>query len=102
MLGPVPFSVPGGLRGSGKRAPRPGDVGGIRWVFVHFRHHGLLRLAPILWVSVARAGQVDVFLAGAPDRQALLECVARSRFVGLYEVVLLGNVGSPVVLAVYG
>ena len=66
-MGAVPCSVVGGLRGSGKRGPRPGDVGGIRWVFVPVRHHGLLKLAPILWVSVARAGQVDVFPAGVPD-----------------------------------
>ena len=68
MSGAVPCSVAGGLRGSWKRGPRPGDVGGIRWVFVRVRHHGLLRLAPICWVSVARAGQVAVFFAGAPDR----------------------------------
>ena len=68
MLGAVPCSVAGGLRGSGKRGPRPGDVGGIRWVFVRVRHHGLLRLAPNLWVSVPRAGQVDIFPAGVPDR----------------------------------
>ena len=53
-------------------------------------------------VSVARAGQVDVLPAGVPDRQALLECVARPRFVGLYEGVLLGKVGSPGVVAVDG
>ena len=57
-----PFSVAGGLRGLGKRGPRPGDVGGSRWIFVRVRHHGLLRLASTLWLSVARAGQVDVFL----------------------------------------
>ena len=27
MLGPVPFSVVGRLRGSGERGARPGDVG---------------------------------------------------------------------------
>ena len=53
-------------------------------------------------VSVARAGQVDVLPAGVPDRQALLECVARPRFVGLYEGVLLGKVGSPWVVGVDG
>ena len=36
MLGAVPFSVAGGLRGSGKRGPRPGDVGGICLVFLVF------------------------------------------------------------------
>ena len=77
MLGLVPFSVVGGLRGSGERGPRLGDVGGIGWVIVRNPHHGPLRLAHIRWVSVARAGQVDTFPAGVPDRQALVECVAR-------------------------
>ena len=99
-FGATPFSVAGRLRGSGKRRPRPGDVGGSRWVFVRVRHHGLLRLASTHWVSVARAGQVDIFPAGVPDRRALLECVARPRVVGLYEGVLLGKVGSPGVVAV--
>ena len=100
MLGAVPFSVAGVLRGSGERGSRPGDVRGICWVFVRVGHHGPLRLAHILWVSVARTGQVDAFPAGVPDRQALVGCVARSRFVGLYEEVLLGKVGSPRVIAV--
>ena len=102
MLGAIPFSVAGGLRGSGKRGPRPGDVGGIRSVFLRVGYHGLLRLAPSVRVSVARAGQVDVFPAGAPDRQALVECVARSRFVGLYEGVLLGKVSLRGVIVVDG
>ena len=102
MLGLVPFSVVGGLGGSGERGPRPGDVGVIRWVIVRVRHHWPLRLAHIRCVSVACAGQVDAFPAGVPDRQALVECVARSRFVGLYEGVLLGKVGSPGVVAVDG
>ena len=34
VLGPVPFSVVGGLRGFGERGPRPGDGGGIRWAVV--------------------------------------------------------------------
>ena len=55
-FGAAPFSVAGGLRGSGKRGPRPGDVGGSRYVVVRVRHHGLLRLASTPWVSVARAG----------------------------------------------
>ena len=67
-LGAIPCSVAGGLRRSGKRGPRPGDAGRICWVFVRVRHHGLLRLALILWVSVACAGQVDVFPAGVPNR----------------------------------
>ena len=100
--GAAPFYDAGGLRGSRKSGPRPGpgDVGGIRWVFVRVRHHGLARLASILWASVARAGQVDIFPAGVPDGQALVECVARPRFVGLYEGVLLGKVSSPGVFAV--
>ena len=102
VLGLVPFSVVGGLRGSGERRPRPGDVGGIHSVIVRVRHHGPLRLAHIRWVSVACAGQVDAFPAGVPDRQALVECVARSRVVGLYEGFLLGKVGSPGVVAVDG
>ena len=101
-FGAAPFSVAGGLRGSGKRGPRPGDVGGSRWISVRVRHHKLLRLASLLWVSVARAGQVDVFPAAVPDRQALLECVARPRVVRLYEGVLLGKAGSPGVVAVDG
>ena len=83
--GAAPFSVAGGLRGSGKRGARPGDVGGSRWVFVRVRHHGLLRLAPTLRVSVACVGQVDVFPVGVSDRQVLLGCVARPCAVGLYK-----------------
>ena len=94
--------VAGRLRGSRKRGPRPGDVGGSRWVFVRVRHHRLLRLASTLRVSVACAGQVNVFPAGVPDRQALLECVARPRVVRLYEGVLLGEFGSPGVVIIYG
>ena len=96
------FAVAGGLRGSGKRCPCPGDVGGGRWAFVRARHHGLLRLAPILRVSVARVGQVDVVFVGVSHRQALPGCVAQLRAGGLYRGVLLGGVGSPGVVAVYG
>ena len=102
MLGLVLFSVVGALRGSGEHGPRLGNVGGIHWVIVCVRHHGPLRLAHICCVSVARAGQVDAFPAGVPDRRALVECVARSRVVLLYEGVLLDKVGSPAVLAVDG
>ena len=97
-----PFLCCRRVAGSGKRGPRPRDVGGGRWVFVRVRHHGLLRLASTLWVLVARAGQVDVFPAGVPDRQALLECFARPRVVGVYEGVLLGEVGLPGVVVVHG
>ena len=83
--GAASFSVAGGLRGSGKRGPRPGDVGGSCWVFVRVRHHGLLRLAPTLLVSVACVGQVDVFPVGVSDQQVLLGCVARSCAGGLYK-----------------
>ena len=102
MLGLVSFSVVGRLQGSRRRGPRPGEVGGIRWVIVRVRHHGPLRLAHICWVSVACGGQVEAFPAGVPDRQALVECVARSCVVGLYEGVLLGKVGSPQVVEVHG
>ena len=34
VLGLVPLCVVGGLRGSGERGPRQGDVGGIHWVIV--------------------------------------------------------------------
>ena len=102
MLGLAPFSVVGGLRGSGERGPRSGDVGGARWVTVRVRHHGPLRLANIRWVSVVCAGQVDAFPAGVPDGQVLAECVARSRVVRLYEGVLLGKASSPEVVAVHG
>ena len=102
MPGLVLFSDVGGLRGSGEHGPRPGDPGGIRWVIVLVRRHGPLRLARIRWVSAACAGQVDAFRAGVPDRQALVECVARWRVVGLYEGVLLGKVGLPGVVAVDG
>ena len=95
-FGAAPFSVAGGLRAS-----RPGDVGRSCRVFVRVRHHGLLRRASTLWVSVACVRQVDVLPAGVPDRQALLECVARLRVVGLYEGVLLGEVGSPGVVVVH-
>ena len=102
MLGRVPLSVVGGLRGSRERCPRPGNVGGTRWVIVCVQHHGPLRLALFCLVSVACARQVDTFPAGVPDPQALVECVARSRFVGLYEGVLWGKVGSRGVVAVHG
>ena len=100
MFGLVPFSVVGGFWGSEERGPRPGDVGGIRWVIVPVRRHGPLRLAHIRWVSVARAGRVDAFPASVPDRQALEQFVARLRVVGLYEGVPLGKVGSPWVIVV--
>ena len=83
--GAASFSVAGGSRGSGKTGPRPGDVGGSRWVFARVRHHGLLRLAPTLRVSVACVGQVDVFPVGVSDRQVLLGCVAQPCAVGLYK-----------------
>ena len=83
--GSAPFSVAGGLRGSGKRGPGPGGVGGSRWAFVRARHHGLLRLAPNLRVSVARVGQVDVVPVGVSNRQVLLGCVAWPCAVGLYK-----------------
>ena len=83
--GAAPFSVVSGLRGSGKRGSRPGDVGGSRWVFVRGPHHWLPRLASTLRISVACVGQVDIFSVGVPDRQALLECVARPCVVGLYQ-----------------
>ena len=102
VLGLVPFSVVGGSRAFGERGPRPGDVGGIRWVFVRVQHHGPLRLAHIRWVSLACARQVNAFPVGVPNRQALVKCVAQPRFVGLYEGVLLGKVGSPGVVVVDG
>ena len=83
--GAAPFAVAVGLRGSGKRGPRPGDVGGSRWAFVRARHHGLLRLAPSLRVSVARVGQVDVVPVGVSDGQVLLGFVARPCAVWLYK-----------------
>ena len=52
-------------------------------------------LSHMRWVSVARAARVDAFPVSVPHRQALAECVARSRFVGLYGGVLLGKVASP-------
>ena len=102
MLGLVPFSDVDGLGASMERGPCAGDVGGIRWVIVRVRHHGRLRLAHICWLSAACAGQVNVFPVGVPDRQALLEYVARSRVVELYEGVLLGKVALPGVVAVDG
>ena len=93
MLGLVPLSVVGGLRGSRERGPGPGDVRGVRWVIVRVRRHQPLRLAHILRVSIACTGQVNALPAGVPDRQALVERVAQSRVVGLYEEVFLGEVG---------
>ena len=55
-----------------------------------------------LRVSVARVKQVDVVPVGVSDRQALPGCVAQPRAVGLYKGVLLGGVGLPGVVAVYG
>ena len=94
--GATPFSVARGLRGSGKRGPRPGDVGGSRWVFVRVGHHGLLRLASTLRVSVACVGQVDVLPAGV----AGVCCAASRRWV--VRGVFLGEVGSPRAVVVYG
>ena len=88
----VPFSNVGRLRWSGERGPRPGGVAGICWVIVRVQHHGPPTLARIRPVSAACAGQVGAFPAGVPDRQALVECVALSRVVRLYEGVLLGKV----------
>ena len=65
--GVAPSSVAGGLLGSLKRGPCPGDVGGSRWVFVRVQHHGLLRLASTYRVSVACVGQVDVLPIGVSD-----------------------------------
>ena len=56
-----------------------------RWAFVRARHHGLLRLAPTLPVSVARVRQVDVVPVGVSDRQVLPGCVGRVLAVGLYK-----------------
>ena len=106
-VGPRPLLCRG--RNAGVRSMAPAQemwekfVGSLAgWVIVRVRHHGPLRLAHIPWVSVACVRQVDAFHAGVPDRQALVECVARSRFVGLYEGVLLGKVGSSRVVAVDG
>ena len=90
------------VAGPGNRGPCPGDVGGSQWAFVRARYHRLLRLAPILRVSVARVGQVAVVPVGVSDRQALSGCVAQQRVVGLYKGVLSGGVGSPGVVVVYG
>ena len=102
MLGLVLFFDVGGMRGCGECGPCPGDLAGIWWVIVRVQHHGLLRPAGICLVSAACAGQVDALLAGVPDKQALVECVARSRVVRLYEWVLLGRVASPGVVTVGG
>ena len=80
-----PFLVAGGSLGSGKCGPRPGDVGGGRWGRICVRYRGLLRLAPIPWVSVVRAGQVGAVPAGVPGRRVVPEHVARPRVAGLYE-----------------
>ena len=74
----------------------------IRWVSVCVRYHGLLRLACIRWVSAACVGQIDAFPASLSDQQALVQCVARSRVVGLYEGVPFGKAGWPGVVAVNG
>ena len=42
IMGLVPSSVLGELWGPGERGPRPGDVGGIRWVIVLVPRHGSL------------------------------------------------------------
>ena len=102
MLSLIPFSVVGRLWGSWERGPRPGDVGGIRWVIVLVRCLWPLRLAHIRWASVAHAAQVNAFPAGVPDVQELVECVAWLRVVGSYKGVLLGKVGLPWVVAVDG
>ena len=97
---PRPFLCRGRVAGVLVAWPSPGGLG--RRVVVRVRHHGMPRLAHMRWVSVACAGQLDALPVSVPDRQALAECVARSRFVGLYEGVLLGKVGSPGVAVVDG
>ena len=97
-----PFRCCRRVAGPGRRGPRPGDVEGSRWAFVRAQYDGLLRLAPILRVSVARVGQVDVVPVSVSDQQALSGCVAQPRVVGMYKGVLLGGVGSLGVVAVYG
>ena len=91
-----------GRGGPGSAAPAQGMWEEVVAGFIRVRHHALLRLASTAWVSVARAGQVDAFPAAVPDRQALLECVARPLVVGLYEGVFLGEIGSPGVIVVHG
>ena len=91
-----------GCGGPGSVAPARGMWEEFVLVIDRVRYHGLLRLAHIRWVCVACAGQVNAFPAGVPDRQALVECVAPSRVVGLYEGVLLGKACSPGVVAVDG
>ena len=79
-----PFRCCRRVAGPGKRGHRPGDVGGSRWAFVCARYHRLLRLAPILWESVAPVGQVDVVPVGVSDRQrASLGCTRGSFWAGL-------------------
>ena len=100
VSGLVLFSDVGGLRGSGERGPRPGDVGGIHSVIVRVQHDGPLRPARTRAVSATCAGQVEPFPAGVPDLHVLVECVARSRVVGSYEGVLFGEDGWSGVVAV--
>ena len=66
---------------------------------VYVRHHGLLRLAQGVR-CMRRAGQCLSCRRARPP--VLAECVARSRFIGLYGGVLLGKVGSPGVVVADG
>ena len=108
LSGLVLFSDVGGLRGSRERNPARGMWEGfvwvrrVRWISVCVRHHGLLRLARIRRLSATCVGQFDAFFTGVPDRQALVDCVAQWRVVGLYEGVPLGKVGLPGVVVVDG
>ena len=84
--------------GLGSVAPARGMWEGFVWVrripcvSSRVRHHGLLRLARIRWLSAACVGQFNAVRTGVADPHALVECVSRSRVVGLYEGVPLGKV----------
>ena len=101
-VGPRPLLCRGRVAGVRGAWPPPGRCGRNSLGHYSCSTSWAAKASHIRWVSVARTRQVDAFLAGVPDRQAFVECVAWSRVVGLCEGVLLGQLGSPGVVAVDG
>ena len=104
MSGPVLFSDVDGLRGSGERGPRPGDVGGINW---------FVESVFVLDIMGRRAAKASPHSLGVRCMSWTVRRLSRqrapptgvggvSRVVRLYEEVLPRKVGLPGVVAVYG
>ena len=79
----LPFLCCRRVAGVREAWPRPGDVGGGRWVFVRVRHHGLLRLASTIWVSSPLMCPTDRRCWSVLRGRALLGCTRGSFWAGL-------------------